>query len=317
MLIEACLSALCSSITCNHLSSGKKRKPAWTDRILWRLRPKASLPDEQDGNGAGLDVKQLKQLEEDEEYPLKIRQDSYTSIMEYGISDHKPVVSIFTLEVRIWFNTKCSTQCSYIIWVGHFCWLISLTHPYPPFWQSCHWLDYIFIGELNNACFVKRTNPVKSNSGLIVPTSIVSVSKAWYIFALCSGAPLLSKKPPKRLNRLEWVTLWGHVPSWTHTVQFILTQSPTNTCTATPISWESNWAFYKSESKYDLIHVFNENKCDGLASHLYGQFKKMIQINTSEPEILQSRKYKSRFDVNSIHFIVCPPEGTDSLISQL
>lgn len=55
-------------------------------------------------------MKQLKQLEEDEEYPLKIRQDSYTSIMEYSISDHKPVVGIFTLEVRIWSNTECSTQ---------------------------------------------------------------------------------------------------------------------------------------------------------------------------------------------------------------
>ncbi|XP_073338271.1 inositol polyphosphate 5-phosphatase K-like [Pagrus major] len=86
-------------------SSGKKRKPAWTDRILWRLRPKAPPLDEQDGSGVGLDVKQLKQLEEDEEYPLKIRQDSYTSIMEYSISDHKPVVSIFTLELRKMYTT--------------------------------------------------------------------------------------------------------------------------------------------------------------------------------------------------------------------
>uniref|UniRef100_A0A671Y3Z1 Inositol polyphosphate-5-phosphatase Ka n=1 Tax=Sparus aurata TaxID=8175 RepID=A0A671Y3Z1_SPAAU len=59
-------------------SSGKKRKPAWTDRILWRLRPKASFPDEQD---------------------------SYTSIMEYSISDHKPVVGIFTLELRKMYTT--------------------------------------------------------------------------------------------------------------------------------------------------------------------------------------------------------------------
>ncbi|XP_028276158.1 inositol polyphosphate 5-phosphatase K isoform X2 [Parambassis ranga] len=81
-------------------SSGKKRKPAWTDRILWRLRPKVSLPDEQDENKCGLDTKMIKQLEEDEEYPLKIRQDLYTSNMEYGISDHKPVIGVFTLELR-------------------------------------------------------------------------------------------------------------------------------------------------------------------------------------------------------------------------
>ncbi|XP_051255536.1 inositol polyphosphate 5-phosphatase Ka isoform X2 [Dicentrarchus labrax] len=77
-------------------SSGKKRKPAWTDRILWRLRPKAPPPDEQDG----LDAKKVRQLEEDEEYPLKIRQDLYTSNMEYCVSDHKPVMGVFTLELR-------------------------------------------------------------------------------------------------------------------------------------------------------------------------------------------------------------------------
>uniref|UniRef100_A0A3P8RWK4 Inositol polyphosphate-5-phosphatase Ka n=1 Tax=Amphiprion percula TaxID=161767 RepID=A0A3P8RWK4_AMPPE len=86
-------------------SSGKKRKPAWTDRILWRLRPKVSLPDEQDENKVELDAKTLKQLEEDEEYPLKIRQDFYTSNMEYSISDHKPVVGIFTLELRKMYKT--------------------------------------------------------------------------------------------------------------------------------------------------------------------------------------------------------------------
>ncbi|XP_070826847.1 inositol polyphosphate 5-phosphatase K-like isoform X2 [Chaetodon trifascialis] len=84
-------------------SSGKKRKPAWTDRILWRLRPKAPPPDEQDR--VGLDAKKVRQLEEDEEYPLKIRQDLYTSMMEYSISDHKPVVGIFTLELRKMYGT--------------------------------------------------------------------------------------------------------------------------------------------------------------------------------------------------------------------
>ncbi|XP_022623348.1 inositol polyphosphate 5-phosphatase K-like isoform X1 [Seriola dumerili] len=75
--------------------NGKKRKPAWTDRILWRLRSKATTADEQEENTVD-----AKQLEEDEEYPLKIRQDLYTSNMEYSISDHKPVIGIFTLELR-------------------------------------------------------------------------------------------------------------------------------------------------------------------------------------------------------------------------
>ncbi|KAG8002253.1 Inositol polyphosphate 5-phosphatase K [Nibea albiflora] len=84
----------------NYDSSGKKRKPAWTDRILWRLRPKVPPPDEQDKNSVGLDAKTAMQLEEEERYPLKITQDLYTNIMEYSISDHKPVVSVFTLELK-------------------------------------------------------------------------------------------------------------------------------------------------------------------------------------------------------------------------
>ncbi|XP_027135962.1 inositol polyphosphate 5-phosphatase Ka isoform X1 [Larimichthys crocea] len=85
--------------------NGKKRKPAWTDRILWRLRPKAPPPDEQEKNSVGLDAKTAMQLEEEEEYPLKIRQDSYTNIMEYSISDHKPVIGVFTLELKKMYST--------------------------------------------------------------------------------------------------------------------------------------------------------------------------------------------------------------------
>ncbi|XP_031139423.2 inositol polyphosphate 5-phosphatase Ka isoform X3 [Sander lucioperca] len=85
--------------------NGKKRKPAWTDRILWRLRPKAPPSDEQDENRVGPDAKKVGHVEEDEEYPLKIRQDLYTSNMEYSISDHKPVISVFTLELRKMYET--------------------------------------------------------------------------------------------------------------------------------------------------------------------------------------------------------------------
>ncbi|XP_053729763.1 inositol polyphosphate 5-phosphatase Ka isoform X1 [Synchiropus splendidus] len=70
--------------------NGKKRKPAWTDRILWRLTPHNRPPLEP---------------EEDEDFPLKVRQDLYTSLMEYSISDHKPVVGLFTLELRKMFHT--------------------------------------------------------------------------------------------------------------------------------------------------------------------------------------------------------------------
>ncbi|KAF0030262.1 hypothetical protein F2P81_016993 [Scophthalmus maximus] len=85
-------------------SSGKKRKPAWTDRILWRLRPKAPTTTDEHVETTET-VKGARELEEDEEYPLKIRQDLYTSDMEYSVSDHKPVVGVFTLELRKMYET--------------------------------------------------------------------------------------------------------------------------------------------------------------------------------------------------------------------
>ncbi|XP_040036740.2 inositol polyphosphate 5-phosphatase Ka isoform X2 [Gasterosteus aculeatus] len=79
-------------------SSGKKRKPAWTDRILWRLRNEAP-PSDGPGEEKVWSAEE-EQEEEEEEYPLRIRQDMYTSYMEYVNSDHKPVIGIFTLELR-------------------------------------------------------------------------------------------------------------------------------------------------------------------------------------------------------------------------
>uniref|UniRef100_UPI003AB0A495 inositol polyphosphate 5-phosphatase Ka isoform X1 n=1 Tax=Centroberyx gerrardi TaxID=166262 RepID=UPI003AB0A495 len=86
--------------------NGKKRKPAWTDRILWRLQPEGPPPAEKDEDeDPGLAEKNATQQEEVEEYPLKIRQDSYTSNMEYSISDHKPVIGLFTLQLRKMYET--------------------------------------------------------------------------------------------------------------------------------------------------------------------------------------------------------------------
>ncbi|XP_070712176.1 inositol polyphosphate 5-phosphatase K-like [Pempheris klunzingeri] len=71
-------------------TSGKKRKPAWTDRILWRLRATAPA-------GAGLSAGKRGSIS-GLTSGTKVTQHYYRSHMEYTVSDHKPVSSIFTLQ---------------------------------------------------------------------------------------------------------------------------------------------------------------------------------------------------------------------------
>ncbi|KAF1389174.1 hypothetical protein PFLUV_G00070710 [Perca fluviatilis] len=69
-------------------TSGKKRKPAWTDRILWRLRATA---------GAAVSAGKRSSIS-GLTSGTKVTQHYYRSHMEYTVSDHKPVSSIFTLQ---------------------------------------------------------------------------------------------------------------------------------------------------------------------------------------------------------------------------
>ncbi|XP_062307831.1 phosphatidylinositol 4,5-bisphosphate 5-phosphatase A [Osmerus eperlanus] len=80
-------------------TSGKKRKPAWTDRILWRLRapvpagpapvPAGPAPDAGGNKHGSLSCLST---------GTRVTQHFYRSHMEYTVSDHKPVASIFTLQ---------------------------------------------------------------------------------------------------------------------------------------------------------------------------------------------------------------------------
>ncbi|KAI5099383.1 inositol polyphosphate-5-phosphatase K isoform X3 [Silurus meridionalis] len=87
---------------------GKKRKPAWCDRILWRMNPKPPPENEDkepDGDDDDDDDEEERFKEAMDEFPLGVVQDTYTSNMEYSTSDHKPVMGIFRLELRKMYET--------------------------------------------------------------------------------------------------------------------------------------------------------------------------------------------------------------------
>ncbi|XP_063258645.1 inositol polyphosphate 5-phosphatase K isoform X1 [Prinia subflava] len=65
----------------------KKRKPAWTDRILWKVKNTCEVASKEDEFP-------------EEENLISVNLSNYLSHMSYGISDHKPVTGTFKLEMK-------------------------------------------------------------------------------------------------------------------------------------------------------------------------------------------------------------------------
>ncbi|CAM4730444.1 hypothetical protein PO909_022351 [Leuciscus waleckii] len=83
-------------------TSAKKRKPAWTDRILWRLRRTGSpVPSHYSALQRGL-TSWLGGA-------TRVSQHVYRSHMGFTISDHKPVSSLFTLHFPFKVNQPLVT----------------------------------------------------------------------------------------------------------------------------------------------------------------------------------------------------------------
>ncbi|XP_067862428.1 phosphatidylinositol 4,5-bisphosphate 5-phosphatase A [Heptranchias perlo] len=81
-------------------TSSKKRKPAWTDRILWRVK----ISDCYDLSKNSTVLARTKSPDGKNSH-IQVFQRVYRSHMEYLISDHKPVTAIFSLK----FSHKLQT----------------------------------------------------------------------------------------------------------------------------------------------------------------------------------------------------------------
>ncbi|KAJ1092614.1 hypothetical protein NDU88_005724 [Pleurodeles waltl] len=96
--------------TNNYDTSAKKRKPAWTDRILWKIktpsspRMSQSTTDRQPSGATVLEGMHVSLL-------------SYRSHMQYTESDHKPVSAIFSVK----FGYKADTPLVQILEVDEWC----------------------------------------------------------------------------------------------------------------------------------------------------------------------------------------------------
>ncbi|KAK2490246.1 hypothetical protein MC885_019534 [Smutsia gigantea] len=158
----------------NYDTSEKKRKPAWTDRILWRLKrqPQASS--------------HVPSLPAD--FSLSLR--SYVSYMVYSISDHKPVTGTFDLELKPLVSAPLITLIPKGLWTMEDDMLVSYSLS-PDFLSSpWDWIGLYKVGLRHINDYVSYVwvgdNQVSSSSGLYqVYINISDIPETEDQFLLC------------------------------------------------------------------------------------------------------------------------------------
>nr|XP_045015027.1 inositol polyphosphate 5-phosphatase K isoform X2 [Jaculus jaculus] len=115
----------------NYDTSEKKRKPAWTDRILWRLKRQPQ---------AGPTVSSLPTSY----FFLTLR--SYCSCMMYNISDHKPVIGTFDLEFIPLMLNPLITMMPEFLWTLENDMLISYSSTPDFLSSSWDWIGLYKVG---------------------------------------------------------------------------------------------------------------------------------------------------------------------------
>ncbi|XP_032178766.1 inositol polyphosphate 5-phosphatase K isoform X3 [Mustela erminea] len=139
----------------NYDTSEKKRKPAWTDRILWRLKRQPQANPQTQRPPAP-------------HFFLSLR--SYVSHMMYCVSDHKPVTSTFDLELKPLVSTPPITLMPEGLWTMENVMLISysLTPDFPS--SPWDWIGLYKVGLRHINDYVSyvwvRDNQVSFSDGL-------------------------------------------------------------------------------------------------------------------------------------------------------
>ncbi|XP_007485811.1 inositol polyphosphate 5-phosphatase K isoform X4 [Monodelphis domestica] len=136
-------------------SSEKRRKPAWTDRILWRLNQKLQNTS--------------KNFKEPERF-FSLELKCYQSHMQYKVSDHKPVTGTFELELKSLMLTPLVTLIPEGRWITPYDLVVSYNRS--PDFKSSSWdwigLHKVVIRHLKDCVTYAwvKDNLVSSEKGL-------------------------------------------------------------------------------------------------------------------------------------------------------